>query len=276
VPGITNAAALWLSSAATARLANGTVVRWTSDKTRPVSVPLSGVAELIEGGMMGCVRFGDGRARCRGIDKPPAELAGTTQIAVNHAFSCALSTGGTVSCTGYNGRGQLGDGGVVDHATFAPVRGLASVAQVVVGTDHACARVANGTVKCWGDQAVLGDGTDRPRATPGVVPGLVDVVELAAGASSVCARIRDGSVRCWGNFGHPRIGGNDDAGSLPGSSLKPVDVPWLRGARVLALGMFHSCVLRADGTVACWGDNTKGQLGDGSMDAHSRPTRVLW
>ena len=44
--------------------------------------------------------------------------------------------------------------------------------------------------------------------------------------------------------------------------------------RALALGDEHSCALRRSGTVACWGRNFSGQLGDGSREDHIEPVTV--
>jgi len=42
----------------------------------------------------------------------------------------------------------------------------------------------------------------------------------------------------------------------------------------LAAGDRHACLLRTDGTVACWGDNDRGQLGDGTSSPRSAPVAV--
>src|SRR5678816_220352 len=44
--------------------------------------------------------------------------------------------------------------------------------------------------------------------------------------------------------------------------------------RSLAVGELHNCVVLLDGSVACWGDNSMGQLGNGSTDASGIPTPV--
>ena len=42
----------------------------------------------------------------------------------------------------------------------------------------------------------------------------------------------------------------------------------------LALGSYHTCSVRFDGRVLCWGGNQQGQLGDGTTDARTSPVRV--
>ncbi len=44
----------------------------------------------------------------------------------------------------------------------------------------------------------------------------------------------------------------------------------------IALGGYHTCARKTDGTVLCWGDNFAGQLGDGTTVNRSSPTPVKW
>ncbi|HSO51647.1 MAG TPA: hypothetical protein VL330_02665, partial [Actinomycetes bacterium] len=48
----------------------------------------------------------------------------------------------------------------------------------------------------------------------------------------------------------------------------------LADAVQLAAGRYHPCARRESGSVACWGLNRKGELGDGSTRDRSAPARV--
>jgi alpha-tubulin suppressor-like RCC1 family protein len=50
--------------------------------------------------------------------------------------------------------------------------------------------------------------------------------------------------------------------------------PYLHGAVEIAVGDFHACALQRDRTVACWGENWYGQLGDGTRHAATEPVPV--
>ncbi len=43
----------------------------------------------------------------------------------------------------------------------------------------------------------------------------------------------------------------------------------------ITAGGRHSCMLAADGQALCWGNNERGQLGDGSFDPHADPVPVV-
>jgi alpha-tubulin suppressor-like RCC1 family protein len=53
----------------------------------------------------------------------------------------------------------------------------------------------------------------------------------------------------------------------------PTRVPLPAGPAVVnvVVGNTSSCALRSDGSVLCWGDNTRGQLGRGGRDERRHP-----
>src|SRR2546423_9352186 len=84
---------------------------------------------------------------------------------------------------------------------------------------------------------------------------------LAAGLRHACAIRDDGTVACWGLNYEGQLG---DGTSVDRTS--PVPVVNLGQAISIAAGEFHTCaILGASGTVRCWGDNSVGQLGNGTI-----------
>jgi alpha-tubulin suppressor-like RCC1 family protein len=51
-------------------------------------------------------------------------------------------------------------------------------------------------------------------------------------------------------------------------------VPGLSGIKFVAVGATHTCALLSNATVKCWGQNTFGQLGDGTTTNRLTPTLV--
>lgn len=223
-----------------------------------------------------------------------------SKIAVGGDHACAVKSDGTVWCWGSNDACEIGIGPPTDPGgcfgnacapTPVQVSGLASVASVAAGDKHTCAVKSDGTLWCWGKTAdgeigdgnTTGDGGWSPacRNVPVQVVALgTDVAEVAAGASHTCARKKDGTVWCWGLDSADQLGDGGNASATCGfTSLPcettPVQVAGVAGAVAIAAGGDHTCVLSADGTVKCWGDNSDGQVGDGTnVSPVAAPTAV--
>ena len=192
-------------------------------------------------------------------------LTGAITITANGLHSCALLVDGTARCWGYNSSGQLGNGTAKNSATPVVVKGLSSAVAIAAGADHTCALMAGAAVKCWGYNGYgqLGTGTTKNSSIPVYVLGVTDAVGLAAGGHDSCVVTADGTTECWGANGVGQLGN----GTVTNSG-RPVAVSGLStagGAVALATGGAHSCALLGDGSVNCWGDNSSGQLGNGSV-----------
>jgi len=66
-----------------------------------------------------------------------------------------------------------------------------------------------------------------------------------------------------------------DRSSLPGLPHLPVAPLTTRAADQVAAGAYHTCAVSARGGVFCWGNNDRGQLGDGSASLYPFPVGVL-
>lgn len=194
-------------------------------------------------------------------------------LAVRHG--CLLSMTGVVWCWGANTAGQLGDRSTTSSLHPSQPAALAlPAAAVVAGGYHTCSLTAAKSVWCWGDNyfGQLGDGTIIPyRSTPSPVSGLAgDVVALSAGFRHTCA-LQGAQLRCWGDNDSGQLGD----GSLVRRSTPSVVVGLNTPLLALATGDSHTCVVTLAGAVFCWGDNTFGQLGDGTTVNRAAPTPVV-
>ena len=133
-----------------------------------------------------------------------------------------------------------------------------------------------GTVRSWGsnDLGQLGDGTQADSYVPLQVLGLTDVVAVAAGGRHTVALKSDGTVWAWGSNSHGQLGdGNGGPGAF---STTPVQVARITQQMcAIAAGPNHTIALKADGTVWGCGENTHGQLGDGTTVDRVKPVQVV-
>ncbi|MCH9685242.1 MAG: hypothetical protein K0V04_27650 [Deltaproteobacteria bacterium] len=129
---------------------------------------------------------------------------------------------------------------------------------------HACGLRSDDSLWCWGrnDFGQLGLGTDgEPQTTPMQVPGSWSAV--AAGAVHTCAIATDGTLWCWGRAGEGTLGIGPAAEDAIFSTPTAVGTAdnWIE----IAAGS-GSCGRRQDGSLWCWGPNSNGQLGQGTVD----------
>lgn len=218
-----------------------------------------------------CVRFRDGRVRCRGGEASSSGLVplpSADAICVGYAHACAL-VGGAVWCWGSTRDGVRGPVSNQDADRPNRIAGLPSVAAVACGRQHTCARDVGGTAHCWGYNVDgrLGNGTRDESATPVAVSGVRKATGLATGGVHTCV-MAEGGLSCWGG---------NDVGQL---GRKPVDggaravaatVEGLADVAEVALGHSHACARRRSGEVLCWGWNVSGQLGIGTKSADDVP-----
>jgi alpha-tubulin suppressor-like RCC1 family protein len=225
-------------------------------------------------GENGSGELGDGTTLSR---SRPAQVAGLTAVialaAGGGGHTLAVRRDGTVWAWGKNSDGQLGDGTSVTSLRPVQVKDLAGVTAVAAGYAYSMALRSDGTVWTWGWNAwgMLGDGTDTDHQLPQQVPGLKGIVAITAGPTHAFALTREGVVWAWGENGRGQLG---DSSMV--ERWSPVMTRNLSGVVMVAAGDYpsHSLAVRQDGTVWAWGDNSAGQLGDGSAPTRSAPTAV--
>ena len=213
----------------------------------------------------------------------PTQVSGLTagtvkEIVARYDHTCALKTDGSAVCWGSNTYGQMGDNTTTERLIPTQVSGLTAgtVNKIVTEYRHTCALKTDGSAVCWGYNAYgqIGDNTTTQRLVPTQVSGLTagTVKEITGGYYHTCALKTDGSVICWGFNGNGQLGDNTTT-----QRLIPTQVSGLvtgSGQEKIVKGDFHTCALKNDGSVVCWGQNTEGQIGDNTTANKSIPTQV--
>ena len=152
--------------------------------------------------------------------------------------------------------------------------------ELTTGGQHSCGVTTTKVAYCWGQaqHGELGDGTssDDPlvdilESRPVAVSGGLRFHSVIASTQFTCGLTMQHLAYCWGS-NYLGLLGN---GSTTRFVAHPV--PVLGGLRFRQLSPYgiHVCGVTMDHQIYCWGDNSRGQLGDGTLTSHSTPARVL-
>ncbi len=214
-------------------------------------------------------------------------LVGKTVVAVTAGedHSIAVSADGTVAAWGRGDSGQLGNGTISDSIVPSLVihtGALSGKSVVAVATSqrHSFALCQDGSLVAWGsnDSGQLGDGTYTSANTPVSVMQselMADktAVAVVAGQASSIVMCADGFLVGWGSNGLGELG----LGSMQTSNV-PVALRHVRALGLtvaVAAGSNHYLALRPDGAITGWGDNCRGQLGNGLRASQDLPRNVM-
>ena len=219
-------------------------------------------------------------------------ISTATALVAGEVHTCALLSDTTVKCWGFNSFGQLGSydniseidypTSVVVDSAHTPLQG---VTKLSAGYEHTCAIVTGGKVYCWGSNrySQLGAVTTGNSSYVAVEASLLTTVlgsrtavAIGAGGYFSCALLSDGSGRCWGSGTSGQLG---NSASLDSDTPVPVGFSSSSPqASDLTAGYIHACAILANAsqTAQCWGDNTYGEIGNGSAGADvPKPATVM-
>jgi alpha-tubulin suppressor-like RCC1 family protein len=207
-------------------------------------------------------------------------LVGVTSVDIGQGHACAVTADGELYCWGENEYGELGLGDGVERFTATRVGTDSDWAFVELSSSASCAVKTDGSLWCWGRNHLgqLGDGSvaDRTVPTPVAFPG--QVVQLDSTGSHCCARNELSELWCWGNNRESNLGQGFNAQSGEAFLTEPtqVTVDGGTGWRDVAVGDGHTCGIKADGVLMCWGRNTQGMAGGpAGVDQVLNPSPVV-
>jgi len=196
-------------------------------------------------------QIGDGTTTDR---HTPTQVPGTwTSVAVGERHTCAIDSSTMLYCWGTELSGELGDGANT-NVQPAPIAISTGWSTVIAGYLHTCALKADGTLWCWGIGAETGLGTNALFPTQ---VGSDTWLAVSSGIAHTCGVRSDGRLRCWGPNPYGEIGdGTTSAASTPVAVGQDQVTDWI----AVGAGDHHTCAVRSDQSLWCWGDNEYGQL----------------
>jgi len=189
-------------------------------------------------------------------------------------------------CWGRGTSGQLGNGLMTDQLAIQNTGRY--MPYLAGGRSHFCGIEDNGTAYCWGfnGNGQLGDGTRANKSIPTKVnTNLLFIVgSIKSEDDFTCAGVGNADsqdVYCWGAGDRGQIGNATNADST--TPKKVTDGVFLSSLKFqlgslasgLDVGSKHACAIATDGRLYCWGDNTFGQLGNGTFGGSSNVARVV-
>ncbi|BDR53795.1 hypothetical protein KIM372_17020 [Bombiscardovia nodaiensis] len=167
-----------------------------------------------------------------------------------------------------------------DVTITPPFKTTIKFKQIFVGEVHTIALDAEGNAWAWGQNAYgnLGNGTTTNNvysysALPSRVltPPGVQFKTISVGGMSNLAIGNDGNTYAWGENSSGQLGvGSTDNLNTPVLVTTPSNVKFI----AVSAGRTHSLAIGNDGNTYAWGNNTYGQLGDGTTTNHYVPAKV--
>ena len=194
----------------------------------------------------------------------PGDLRFRSISMSNQRHTCAVTQQGEAYCWGYGSSGQLGNPAAGDVATtpiaVATTERFASISAQGFYGGATCALAPDGRVFCWGfgTHGLLGNGAQADAPTPVLVQTAQRFTSMELGIDMGCGMTAESALWCWGRQRFDSAG----FGRLP-AGIHPV-VPVQPDYRFvdLSLGWDHTCGLRPEGSIVCWGNNWFGSLGN--------------
>lgn len=144
-----------------------------------------------------------------------------------------------------------------------------------VGNLHSCA-IGSGTLGvgatasyCWGAGTLgtIGNNVFKDSPTPLLARDTEKIKSIVSGLNHNCGLYENKVVRCWGSGQYHQIGNNKPAANHRIPAVVSDGKTSIVTIRQISAGYYSTCGLLENGTVKCWGNNTLGELGNGTNTA---------
>lgn len=252
----------------------------------PAVVPADAIlGKVIFQGHDGTSLDADGQAQIM-AERDGAAGAGTleTSLKIKMAPDGVMNDAATALEIEPNGKVFIGDGDVGANAQLEIAGRAAANRGVQVGDDTNCGGTDEGTIRYNSGNLEYCDGAGNWGALPsgsggggssGTCEHLSGYSKISMSEFHACAVHLNGKVSCWGeNFSQGNLGPSVSAsGDYP--TPQQISPYYFKDViDITALNSYSSCALKKDGTVWCWGENSIGELGNGTNTDNPIPGAV--
>ncbi len=235
-------------------------------KVQPMVVADFGYSLILkeDGTVWGCgvnkdAELGNGEITETSGLKQVAGLTDIVKVDAANFYSMALRKGGTVWGWGSPYFNELGLGKPWGCYYASQITEFKDAVDIAVGNGYSFALKKDGTVWYMG-------GSSKKITDARKMEGLNDIVDIAAKHTRVIALKKDGTVYTleWEYA--------DQKDEHLCKLGKPSEV--LTGVKKIEMGCFQYLAIKKDGSLWCWGENTHGELGNGSLSVSSKPRKI--
>ena len=245
----------------------------------------------------------------KGGDSAIPANAKLISVATSGQDVCVLDDAGNMYCSGSNSAGQLGNGTttsssypiMVTKGGSSAIPELAKITQISLSKDNSsneqsvCA-VADEEAYCWGyNNGVFGNGTTANSNYPvavskggsSAIPANGKFTVISTANQQACA-IVESNAYCWGRNSRGQLGNGSTTSTLYPIAVATGNTGIPDGVSLLNIGTsfdngisngYSTCSLGSDDNFYCWGDNSYGELGQGTINTppySTLPLKVLF
>ena len=236
------------------------------------STTVSRVFKIDESGKLWVIgensgRFGNDSTNYENCFVPIKESVRYKQVAAGGSHTLAIDVDGNLWTWGKNDRGQLGNGSKKDSLVPIQITQGTKFVQVAVGGYYSLAVDESGNLWTWGGNwsGVLCDGTTTEKLTPTKVTTEQKYTNIAA--DFLCCYLIDVEGYLW-------VCGSAYSDIETISVGVPQKVSETVKFRDISVGDEHVIAIDSDGNLWGWGQNTYGEVGNGTKNKQVLPLQL--